>query len=740
MKTADTRLGEFECTVSEEPVTVGMPCTVTLKYTAGKYGIDDGGGVCFVRHGVTDWQKMNFEDEKALGFSSVKSNADVKLTVEERDGIRPYETEIVIKVRDGCMKEGDYIELTMGDRSRGSLGILAQTVAESEHLFFAKVDPVGSNRYEKLGESLHLKIYGGSVADYDVILPSTVKLNETFDVKIRVVDDYGNRCESFKGCIYFDEAEGLIFEKKVFMNEEDRGCKVIKATAKKKGVYSLKSRICKYDLEKKSNPLKIIDGSEKRLFWGDMHGQNSMASGIGTMEDALSFAKKVAAVDFTGWQGNDFEVSDTDWEKVKQAIAKYNKPGEFAVFNGYEWSGITANGGDHNIYYRGDDCEIYRSSSWLWKDEKTRMPAESFAEKCKEYRNLNELWNAFEGRNDVMAIPHVGGRHANFDFFNDKFTSVIEIYSHHGIFEWFLEEAVRRRMKVGFIAASDDHTSRVGLSYPMGTNGDIGATFDVKSGLTAVYADELTREGIWKAIKERRCYASTSSRMILEFSCSGHDMGSEFNTEEFPKIHVNVIAGEPINRIELYRDLEKIKTVKAGEKREYGDGPVKVKVVWSGVKTKFRRKSVYWKGKIFVKGGMISDAENYSVDNTFEGITGGNKHIVDFSSKTSGDEDGVILTIKSEDIKNCEIQFTSTQGNAAAKVSELMTCDKTFNFGGVNVKAVFSLENAGEKSEQMELDFTDEEVKQGENFYYVKAFQENGHRLWSSPVFVNYVK
>lgn len=739
MRTADARLGVFECRVPDEPIVVGMPCTVILKYIAGKYGIDDGGSICFVRHGVTDWQKMNFEEETALGYSSIRSNADVRLIVEERDGIRPYETEIAVKVRDGCLKEGDYIELVMGDTSKGALGILAQTVAETKHLLFVKADPVGSGRYEKVGDSLHMKIWGGGIADYDTIVPSTVRLNEPFSLKIRVVDDYGNRCENFTGSICFEEVEGLHLNKTVFLTKEDKGCKSIQISVEKPGTYILKSRLEGYGLEKKSNPFRVIGQMKKRLFWGDMHGQNALASGIGTMEDVFDFTKEVAAVDFTGWQGNDFEVSEEDWETVKGAIAKYNRPGEYVVFNGYEWSGITANGGDHNIYYKGDDCEIYRSSAWLWKDQR-RMPVGREDALETECSDLEKLWEKFGDRQDVMAIPHVGGRHANFDYFHRDFTSVIEIYSHHGIFEWFMEEAIKRRMKVGFIAASDDHTSRVGLSYPMGTNGDIGATFDVKSGLTAVYADELSREGIWEAIKERRCYAATSSRMILDFSCNGRFMGSEFETEEFPEIHVGVVASNPINRIELYRDLEKIKTVRYIDQIREQEPLVKVKIVWSGVRTRFRRKSVPWKGQIFVKNGMLLHAENYSIDNAFEGIMGYNRHVLNFTSKTSGDEDGVILLLHAEDVNQCEIQFTSSQGNAAVKVAALNDGEKSFSFGEVNRKVVFSAENAGEGSTEMTLDFTDTEVKQGENFYYVKAFQEDGNRLWSSPIFVHYAK
>lgn len=188
------------------------------------------------------------------------------------------------------------------------------------------------------------------------------------------------------------------------------------------------------------------------------------------MDESLTFARDIGLLDFSGWQGNDFEISDRDWEEVRAAIARYHQDGKFVVFLGYEWSGITGNGGDHNIYFRGDTGELHRSGQWLWKED-GRLLASGRRNDGTDCPRISDLWRVFAGRSDVMAIPHVGGRYANFDFFNEDFTSVIEIYSHHGIFEWFLEDAIRRNMKVGFIAASDDHTSRMGLSYPMNTAG-----------------------------------------------------------------------------------------------------------------------------------------------------------------------------------------------------------------------------------------------------------------------------
>ena len=228
--------------------------------------------------------------------------------------------------------------------------------------------------------------------------------------------------------------------------------------------------------------------------------------GTGSLDEYFSFVRDVAAMDFGSWQGNDFQVTMPLWAKVKEAVKKYNDPNSFVPFLGYEWSGLTPGGGDHNIYFLGKDEQIHRSDHWLIED-KTDEETDRYP--------ISELWKTFKGRKDVIAIPHVGGRHGNFDYYDPERIPLIEVHSHHGTFEWFLEEAMKRRMKVGFVAASDDHTCRPGLSYP-------SRGFATLGGYIGIYAKELTRDALWEALWARRTYATTGKRILLHVCSKGH--------------------------------------------------------------------------------------------------------------------------------------------------------------------------------------------------------------------------
>lgn len=123
-------LGCMECLVLGEPLMVGMPGTIQITYTVGAYGIDDGGSIYILRQGVTDWQPIQTANPSELGYITASSSGNVQLEIERAEGIRPYENAIRVRVRGGCLKQGDTIQVILGDTRQGSAGILTQTVSK----------------------------------------------------------------------------------------------------------------------------------------------------------------------------------------------------------------------------------------------------------------------------------------------------------------------------------------------------------------------------------------------------------------------------------------------------------------------------------------------------------------------------------------------------------------------------------------------------------------------------------
>ncbi|MBA7596216.1 hypothetical protein ES703_03185 [subsurface metagenome] len=536
---------------------------------------------------------------------------------------------------------------------------------------------------------------------------------------MRALDASHNRSDPYRGKVSFEsEDPGAKLPEPYGFNEEDVGAHLFTdVTLKKPGL----QRISVTDdggLCAVSNPIRVLEEEpELKLYWGDMHGQTKETVGTGSVPEYLSFVRDVAALDFSGWQGNDFQVTVELWEHVKDQIRRYHEPGRFVTFLGYEWSGLTPGGGDHNIYYLGDDEPIYRSDQWLIEDkvdpETDRYP-------------ISELWETFKGRTDVLAIPHVGGRHANFDFYDPEHIPLIEVHSNHGTFEWFLEEAMRRRMKVGFIAASDDHSSRPGLTYPSG-----GMT--TRGGHTGVYAEELTREALWEAFWARRTYGTSGERIIVHVESDGHLMGEEYSTDKAPEIKVKIVGTSPLHEVEV-KNWEK--TIHRHPFAEPAAESEKLfKVEWSGARVRSRPKVVTWDGGLTVKDGSIADYREFAFDYSYQGVEKVSDQELKWTSSTGGDPDGVLLKLEYDEAT--EVTFETEPVTFTFRPAEIGYEPRVVEAGGLNQRVKVSTVK-DETPDTLEFSFRDQSAARGLNAFWVRIVQADGAMAWSSPIFIDF--
>ena len=324
-----------------------------------------------------------------------------------------------------------------------------------------------------------------------------------------------------------------------------------------------------------------------------------------------------------------------------------------------------------------------------------------------------------------MVIPHIGGRPANLEFHDPELEPAIEIYSAWGQFEWLLREAIERGYKVGFVAGSDDHKGRPGASYPG------SSSFGVYGGLTCVLARELSREGIWEALWARRCYATSGQRIALDVRADGHWMGEEFRAEGAPRFAVDAVGSGNIEEIRIVRGLETIYTFPEKMPRERN----RLRVKWSGARIKGRARIARWDGELRLEGGRILDAEEFAFDSAAEEITFQNEHRVAWKSVTSGDEDGVILTLERE--KSARLHFSSEIVDFSIDLDKLQDEAHGVEAGGVDLQVEVEQLPLGVEEPFCRFEFTDEKPLAGCQAYYVRLTQINGARAWSSPFYIH---
>lgn len=707
-------------------VIAGSLGTWTITLTVGHHGIDDGGRVLIARRLVSNWGLPQFDRPSEAEYTTVSTTgqAQVRPHYDPRAFVRPWKGAVVIDVYDGALAPGDSLAVTFGDTRFGGPGSRAQTFRQERCEFRVLVDAFGTGQFVKLPNCPCLRIIGGSAKRLRVRTPSEVTVGQPFRVTLVAEDRLGNPADGYRATVNLSvESHGVDNVCSHTFQPTERGSYRFQGLIlSQPGVHRVVAREVDGQLQSSSNPIVCHRSRPPvRLFWGDIHGQTEATVGTGTVDEYFTFGRDVAALDFISHCGNDFQITREHWRETKDAVRRYHEPGRYVTFLAYEWSGNTPAGGDHNVYYRDGEGPLHRSSHWQLADR---------TDAGDDRYPISELHGTLRERDDVMIVPHIGGRHANLDFFEAVHSPLIEIASVHGVFEWFAEDALRRGLRVGFIASSDDHTGRPGASYPSGSD----VHFSMRGGLVGVYARELTREALWEAMWSRRCYGTTGERMILRIDADGHPMGSEFTVTSPPLIEAEVIGTAPLESVELRRGLHTVYTYPLME--SHSGERYLLKLVWEGARTTWRRRPTRWDGSLSLDRGHILSAEPFAFDNPDEGITVCTEREVHWQSHTAGDPDGLFLDL---DVPGeAKLTFRSEPTTFTFRIADLVSSPLSVEAGGAGQRVTASWRPRAHRPSAVRFAYRDESAPGDASAYWLRVIQRDGAMAWSSPIYVTY--
>ncbi|MCX7014808.1 MAG: DUF3604 domain-containing protein, partial [Candidatus Sumerlaeota bacterium] len=523
------------------PVRAGAWGTWTIRYVAPASGVDDGGALRIGIRSITDWGRPQLDDPAGDHYLTVScSNPETRLVAQWRmsGNFRPYAPHLSIEVQDAPLAEGDEIVVTFGDRRGGSCGTRAQTYAQHWFDFRVYVDRFGTGIFDLLVDSPGLTIVPNEPKRLACVATGDGSAAHPVRLLVRAEDEWGNPVNeavpgrvrlTFRGAAAdlpktIELAHGLWRRNGVRCSGEG----VLRIRAEHP---ALGATEC--------NPLRIAAGeSGLHPYWGDLHGQSQETIGTNPAESYFRFARDKSLCDVCAHQGNDLQVTDAFWSAINRLTRKFTREGRFVAFPGYEWSGTTPAGGDHNVIYLDEGAGIFRSSTTQVRGE-TRQ-----SEDCHPITKLYEALKS-QGR-PCLLIAHVGGRRANLDFHDPDLDRLVEIHSCWGTFEWLYHDALRRGRRVGVAANSDGHRGRPGSESPGAGH------FGVLGGLTCVLAESFTRAAVFEALRARRCYATSGPRIVVDARLDDSVIGSEWKTDssELPLSgRVHGTAG--IERIDL---------------------------------------------------------------------------------------------------------------------------------------------------------------------------------------------
>jgi hypothetical protein len=294
-----------------------------------------------------------------------------------------------------------------------------------------------------------------------------------------------------------------------------------------------------------------------QICWGDLHRHTDLSLCTptidGTLFDAFRYALDAAKLDFLGVTDHTRDVPAYVWWRSQKMADLFTVPDRFIGFYSYERSNSMGKdgGGHRNLWFPERGNRVYYS----------RIVD-------KEAPNPAGLYEQLRGQRVRCAMgAHTPGWNAaagegTWTYNDPEYEPVAEIFQAYrtsyempnqegdrtsGGYKRSIWAALERGYRLGLIASSDHWSTH--LSY------------------ACVYAEDLTRESIFRAIQSRRTYAAMD-KIILEFSINDHPMGEEFETAGPVELRAKVLGTANLAKIEIVKNNEFIYAVEPA-KREH---------------------------------------------------------------------------------------------------------------------------------------------------------------------------
>ena len=521
-----------------QPVAVGRTGSYRIVFEVGPDGIAEGGAVYLLPSPFWGWSGAQAERPDWPGYTVVETSADgVELDVASPDGQL-----LVVTVKGRNLQVGERIVMTYGAGSRGAT---VDRYAEEASRLWLAVDGDGDGIRSVLPDSPIVPVAAGPPARLVLNVPSVARLGEPVLLTVAVLDAAGNAGVDFDGDVTLAAvpAKARITES-FALDRSSRGQARVTCVFPQSGTYRIVAST-EGGLTASSNPV-VVSQEGARIYWGDLHGHSSLSDGTASPEEYLTYARDVAALDIVALTDHDhwgilfLDQTPGLWREIREQTEVFNQPGQFVTLLGYEWTSWV-HGHRHVLYFDGIG-EVLSSVD-------------------PEYDTPTELWAALEGQRALTFAHHsAGGPVAtNWDFAPDpELEPVTEIVSVHGSSEAadspqaiyspvegnFVRDVLDRGFVFGFVGSGDSHDGHPGLAHLASGTG----------GVAAVLADDLTREGVWQALKARRVYATNGPRIVLRFAVGGHRMGSIIHPPSSTvQGYISVSGTAPIERVDIVR-------------------------------------------------------------------------------------------------------------------------------------------------------------------------------------------
>lgn len=267
------------------------------------------------------------------------------------------------------------------------------------------------------------------------------------------------------------------------------------------------------------------------LAWGDLHRHTTYSpckpDRDGSLEDCYRWAYDAGEHDFFVTTDHVDCLNRYTWSESKTYADLFNSEGDLVTLFGFESTYQDRRQMNHYFIDRGISEVAYRAGLLESLDASLELYSkEGIADK-------------------VFVARHYHGsmREIEIQDWHPEYEPVFEVVQARGFCFGVMESMLSQGVRMG-VEGGCDHSSPPGGGMPWKYAGAI----------TGLWVTELTRKGVFAALKRRRSYATNGKKIELFLSADGHPMGEEYTASDAPTLYIRAEATTEIERVELIRD------------------------------------------------------------------------------------------------------------------------------------------------------------------------------------------
>jgi len=507
-----------------------------------------------------------------LGSVSARTDAGAQLSVEIVDTLAGndisvnYTGNVVeVTVTVGCLRGGETVRVTIGDQFDGGEPAIAQWLSGPDMPFHVAIDVNGGGSFVPLTRFPRIEVLGNRPERLVCVAPSTSKVGEPFALRIKAEDGHTNISSLYQSPLRIDPGSGATGPTETAIALHDRGQKQIDGLQlTERGTHRIRVGDDRFGTLSSPVSTEFTEPGES-IYWGEIHAHCELGDGIGSENRYYEYARDEAWLDFAAI--GEHRGGGEWWPCCVEAARRYDEPGRFVTLLGYEGSWVK--GAHANVYGIDLDLPLHDRDH---ADEIFALVSEGKALFVPHHTNdplVKEAalfrWDEFDP--DTVHVAEICQMRGSFE--KDELGG-------HVLFAGFgcsLQDGLRKGFRFGFTGGTDNHCGRAGSpmysAFHSGHRVGSGNTCDIdrmylertQCGLTAVFAPELTRDAVFSALRERRTYATTGARILLNFEANGLRMGEEGSLSAPVTINVRVAGTAPLESITIVRSNEDVHVV-----------------------------------------------------------------------------------------------------------------------------------------------------------------------------------